>query len=110
DGVGREDELVGLRVVRENAAAEVYRRVPVVVELDKVDLRQIGVGQEFIDEDRAVGVCGKALRGARCATDGVAGLPGARVTLAIARPRQHQRMTGAVRRRREGRFAAVSPL
>ena len=100
DCAGRNHELVGGRIIREDAAGDVGRLRTVVVQLDVVVVRRIGVGEEFIDDHVAQRVGRDWVQATGRAADGIARGPSKRVVLAVGRPGQDQRMTGAISRNR----------
>ena len=48
--VSRHKKLVRGRIIGEKAAADVHGRIAVIIEFDEIELRRIGVRQEFIDQ------------------------------------------------------------
>ena len=92
----REDKTIGGRVVGEDTSAQVYGLGAVIVEFDVIQFRIVGVGEEFIDEDGAIGVCGGCFCGPRRSANQVAGVPGSGITFTKRRPGQDQRMAGTV--------------
>ena len=106
----RDHKLVRRRVVRENAAGEIVRRVAVIVEFDAVQQRQIGVREDFVDEDVSQWIIRVSLVQPRRAARMIADAPCCRIVLAILRTRQHQRMSRAIRADGRRMIVAVTHL
>ncbi len=109
-GPGRNNEPVRCWIVREDAVAQVHRTGAVIKQLDVVLQRRVRMREDFVDQDRAARIgSGRVRRSGRTAHP-IAGGPGPRFALAVGRPRQHQRVAGAVRRNRPRRLIIVSHL
>ena len=96
-GARRHAEAVGPHVVRQRAPGQIGRLGAAVVEFDRVELRQVGVGQDLVENHTR----GRIFRRHRIHLAGIAAPDGARrpragIGLAVARIGEHQRMTGSV--------------
>ena len=78
-----------------------------IVDLDEIFVRWIGVGQEFIDHHVAQWIPADRIRTARGSADPVALIPGERVILAVTGPGQHEGVAGAIGRDRPGRLGVI---
>ena len=68
-----------------------------VVEFDHVLLRRIGVGQKFIDDHVAGRLRRDRIVAAGRTADGITRQPGQPAAFAVGGPREHERVTAAVR-------------
>ena len=96
-GARRHAEAVGPHVVRQRAPGQIGRLGAAVVEFDRVELRQVGVGQDLVENHTR----GRIFRRHRIHLAGIATpdrarRPRAGIGLAVARIGEHQRMTGSV--------------
>ena len=101
----RDTELVRPKIIAQPATADVHWLRAFVEQLDEIRLRQISVCKELIDHHVAQRTRGVALATTRRATDVFARGPRLHAAFAITRPRQHERMSCSIRRRRP--FAAA---
>ncbi len=108
EGAWGDDELIGGKVVGENAAGQVVGLVAVVVEFDEAGQAGVfGVGQHFVDENVAQGAGPVGLALAGGAADDVADVPGLRLRFAVGGVGQDYRVAGAIGRHRPGRNIGV---
>jgi hypothetical protein len=56
NAAARDDELVGGRIIGQNAASQIHRRRAVVEEFDEIQIGKIGVRENLVDEHRLLGV------------------------------------------------------
>ena len=82
DRVGWQDKPVRRRVIGEDAIGQVNRRRAVVEQLDEIDIRRIGVGEKFVDNNRAIRVQAGRVRCARRPAHDVARRPCCRIPFA----------------------------
>ena len=80
----RDAIFVGRGGVAQPRAGQIHGREAVVVELDVVLQWRIGVGQEFVDHDRAHRISADGFGASGRTVDGVAGRPGEDALLAVA--------------------------
>ena len=78
-----------------------------VVKFNVIDLRQIGMGQELVDDHVAERLEPHAVHPPRGAADGVTLRPRFDVIFVVRRARQHQRVARAIGGHWPGRFAVV---
>ena len=65
DRVRRNHKPVRRRIVGEDAVGQIHCRSAVVEQFDEIEIRRIGVGKEFVNDDGAVGIGANRLRLAR---------------------------------------------
>ena len=106
-GAGGNDKFVGARIVRDDAAGDAHCLSAVVEQLDVIELRIIGVGEEFVDQNRAIRIGGSRFGCFRSAAKDIAGVPGLRIVLAIGRARQDERVSRVVGGDRPGGVIGV---
>ena len=86
----RDAELVRRRIIGEPAAGEVHLDIRVVVKLDEIKLRIIGVREKLVDDDVALRDREHRVQPAGRAADQFAGGPGAWAAFAVAGPGRHE--------------------
>ena len=86
-GAGGNNELVGRRIIREHAAAEVHRQRAVIEEFDEVLLGFIRVREDFVDEHGTLRVNRETVVSTRRSSHAVTRRPGARIAFTVGGPR-----------------------
>ena len=97
-------------MISEDATRYVHRLIAVIVELDIIVERRVGVREEFIDDHIAQRTGPIRFDGARRTADRIADVPRFGEALAVGGPRQHERMARAVSGDRPWRFIGIGDL
>ena len=106
-GPVRNTKLVGPGRVAQPATGQIHRRRAVVVKLHVIQIREIGVREEFVDEDVANRLEAQSIHHPGRAADQIAFRPGLRMILPVGGPRQDQRMAGTVGGQRPWPFGLI---
>ena len=97
-------------VVCQPRTADIDRLRAVIVKLDEVHQRRVRVREEFVDHHVAQGFDADRFQSSRRSVNGVARCPRGALAFPVAWPRQHQRVSRAVRRYGPRRPALVVHL